>query len=140
MQYVGQEADRINESTGYASLLPRRPRGPKGYSNPYLTLNNGDNIPEANQSKVESVDATNHETIQTITDGCSAYPSIARSVKSDTHDYESIYNGSNCASSEYDFHDYHSCVAANNLEAHEYFILEKQTPEYLDLEKDALIT
>ena len=150
--HTTQNLDRNNPNSDYASLLSgelsaRTNIGTSLYQD--LQSTGGS---EASWSNDLSQSLTNQRTNQSKPDECITYPSMTRSTKSDTHDYESIFNGStsaasvvvdtdykdfgSCKGSDYDYHEYHLCGASSSLENHDYFILEKQSSDYLVLDQN----
>lgn len=146
--YASEEPQQNNHSnvSDYASLMTTEISDmTTADQNPYQKLQATRNS-ETNQS--EAVVQNPQSTIPSARDPRVSYPSMTRSTKSDTHDYESIFNesassavGSDyteygpCRENDGDYHEYHVCGASNSSERHEYFVLENQSNEYFVLEK-----
>ena len=140
---TNQEPEHIASNNDYASLvtadiLDMQSNG--NSRNPYLTL----------QSPISST--PDQSTLRPPScDSCHVveYPSVSRSMKSDTHDYDSIFSDSTVNAEDIDYadcgnrqeedgdnHDYHECEARNSLERHEYFVLQEYPHDYFILQKE----
>ena len=123
-----------------------------------LNMNNYAQVPyqklqSANNSKTEQSERTTRndkESVLPTSDSVVNCSSVPRSIRSDIHDYESIFSDAatnaedmdyadcgNRGGSESDYHEYHVCDASNSLERHEYFVLQESPHEYFMLEKDS---
>lgn len=142
------ESQESSQNSDYASLMMREASDMSPADiNPYQKLQGTENI-KIDQS--ENVVESHQLAGQPARNPRVSYPSVSRSTKSDTHDYESIFNEcgatpADVSCTEYgsrrgsdgDYHEYHVCGASNSLEKHEYFVLDKQVNDYFELEKES---
>lgn len=142
---ASQEPQTNCQSSDYTSLETSGVQNMSLPRNPYQMLQS---VSQTDKDKTNTASLSNSCTIASGYETGLPYPSLARSTKSETHDYESIFrdNTQNVMDADYarygshsdsdgDYHEYHEC-ASNTLDRHEYFVLQEQPHEYFVLEKD----